>query len=559
MNEKEFESICFKIRNNIKQGHSTLLEDFFVNYKDRIHDLFENEVMHVAAQYNNVKAVKMFLDTGISPDACLEGIPEYPPLSAAVDNNSLEVINLLLDAGADIHRKNLGDGNSASYLAMAVSNGNLSLVKFFYERGVDINAEYVLGCTRMNALKRAVIEGYYDIAEYLRSKGAVWIEDSINEPPTPEESIKKTFNEKEFDRLCSNIIYDISQGYCTLLEDFFVNYKDRMHDLFEKGVMHEAAKYNNVKAVKMFLDVGFSPDACRKGQSKRPPLSAAVDNNSLEVINLLLDAGADIHRKNLGDGNSASYLTSAVIDGNLSLVKFFYERGVDINAEYSLGYGTRYNALKWAVFDRHYDIAEYLKSKGAVWIEDSIGEPQTPEESMLQFLSKQFKSKPLPLGLSEIVCVSVPLSVHVFPPKRTRKTTIFVTSGLSEYSLLVPQDKLKYKFAEYILELPGHWEVTSKALEEKRNCLPINWIKAIGRYPHENQTYYDVETKITTEQIPSLKTQDGNDNIAEIKYDSNLDFIVPQDGRTIVFYRLSLPNNPEINKNENKNKNKKSK
>jgi hypothetical protein len=192
-----------------------------------------------------------------------------------------------------------------------------------------------------------------------------------------------------------------------------------------------------------------------------------------------------------------------------------------------LGQGTRYNALKWAVFDGHYDIAKYLKSKGAVWIADLTGEPQTPEESMLQFLSKQFKLKPLPLGLSEIVCVSVPLSVHVFPPKRTRKTTIFVTSGLSEYSLLVPQDKLKYKFAEYILELPGHWEVTSKALEEKRNCLPINWIKAIGRYPHENQTYYDVETKITTEQIPSLKMQDGNDNIAEIKYDSNLDFIVP--------------------------------
>ncbi|MDR2344825.1 MAG: suppressor of fused domain protein, partial [Planctomycetaceae bacterium] len=165
-------------------------------------------------------------------------------------------------------------------------------------------------------------------------------------------------------------------------------------------------------------------------------------------------------------------------------------------------------------------------------------------------------SKPLPHGLSEIICVSVPLSVRVFPPKRTRKTTIFVTSGLSEYPLIVPQDKLKYKFIEYILELPGLWEVTPKALEEERNLLPITWIKEIGRYPHENQTYYDIETKVTSKQIPLLKTQDGIDNIAEIKYDSGLDFIVPQDGRTIVFYRISLPNWPEINEHDNKNKNK---
>jgi ankyrin repeat protein len=358
-------------------------------------------------------------------------------------------------------------------------------------------------------------------------------------------------NEKEFHDIFIKIWVDLRRGQCTLLEDFFVNHKDRIHDLFEEGIMHEAAKYNNVKTVKMFLDAGFSPDACRKNESKYPPSCAAVDNNSLEVINLLLDAGADIHRKNFG--NSASYLIMAANQGDLPLVKFFYERGVDVNAEYLLGGRKRMNALKWAVIEKYYDIVEYLKSKGAVWIEDSIGKLQTPEESMLQFLSEQFKSKPLPLGLSEIISVSVPLSIHIFPPaKRKRKTTIFVTSGLSDYSLIVSQDKLKYKFAEYILEMPGEWEVTAKALEEERNCLPITWIKAIGRYPHENQTYYDEETKITTEQIPSLKTQDGNDYIADIKYDPNLDFIIPQDGRTIVFYRISLPNNSEVNKNKNK-------
>jgi hypothetical protein len=343
----------------------------------------------------------------------------------------------------------------------------------------------------------------------------------------------------------------IEQGNTENLEEFLKDYRDIA---VLEGLMHTAAEHNNIEALKIVLKAGVSPDCLFNNDT---PLEVAVTYGAVETAEFLLDAGADIHYIFNGSGKSASYLTMAAMEGNLPMVKMLLKRGADLHVEYSLdGDSTRYNALKWAVLEGHHEVAKYLRSQGAVWIEDSIGEPQTPEESMLQFLSKQFKSKPLPLGLSEIVCVSVPLSVHVFPPKRTRKTTIFVTSGLSEYSLIVPQDKLKYKFAEYILELPGNWEVTSKALEEECNRLPIAWIKAIGRYPHENQTHYDNETKITTEQIPELKTHDGNDIVAEIKYDPNLDFIVLQDGRTIVFYRISLPNNPEINKNESKNKTK---
>jgi ankyrin repeat protein len=355
-----------------------------------------------------------------------------------------------------------------------------------------------------------------------------------------------SFSEKKLLDISCDFRYQVRYGQSSSLQDFFVNHKDLIKTLIDKQVLHEAARHNNVTVVKMFLDAGYSPDSCPKDYPKWTTLDAAIEGSAIDVINLLLDVGSDIHRTKIG--NSASYLTAAVLENNLSLVKFFFEHGVDINAEYMLN-GTRMNALKWAMIKGYYDIAEYLRSKGAVWIEDSTGEPQTPEESMLQFLSEQFKSKPLPLGLSEIIPASLPLSVHIFPPaKRKKKTTIFVTSGLSDYSLIVPQGKLKYKFAEYILEMPGEWEVTDKALEEKHNYLPIKWIKAIGRYPHENQTYYDNETKITAQQIPSLKTQDGNDNIADIKYDPNLDFIIPQDGRTIVFYRISLPNNALVHK-----------
>ncbi|MDR0338460.1 MAG: ankyrin repeat domain-containing protein [Planctomycetaceae bacterium] len=153
MNENEFDSRIYSdIFDEIHKGQCTSLEDFFVNHKDRIHDLFDQDVMHVAAMCNNVKAVKMFLDAGFSPDACTKNSPTYPPLTAAVIHNSLEVINLLVDTGADIHyHKNCGIARKPPYIAIAARDGNLSLVKFFYERGVDINDEYTCGSTHMNA------------------------------------------------------------------------------------------------------------------------------------------------------------------------------------------------------------------------------------------------------------------------------------------------------------------------------------------------------------------------------------------------------------------------
>jgi hypothetical protein len=60
---------------------------------------------------------------------------------------------------------------------------------------------------------------------------------------------------------------------------------------------------------------------------------------------------------------------------------------------------------------------------------------------------------------------------------------------------------MKYRFAEYIFEMPGEWSVSDKTLQDERNLWVINWLKAIGRYPHKNQTYYGEEATLA-EQLP---------------------------------------------------------
>jgi len=218
-------------------------------------------------------------------------------------------------------------------------------------------------------------------------------------------------------------------------------------------------------------------------------------------------------------------------------------RGADIHATYLRDGKERFNALKWAMINDHHEVADYLRSQGAVMLEEYENENTTspdPDEELLADLSDYFKCKHLPLGIAEIVSASVPLTVYIFSPvKGVRDSTVFVTSGLIEYALVVPQGKEKYWYAEYFIEMPGAWPVKDKDLDKEKYFWPIRWLKAISRYPHENETYYGEKKTVKSAKIPALTTPDGNYDSALIERCKDMTFRVTQDERLVVYYRIT--------------------
>jgi hypothetical protein len=302
--------------------------------------------------------------------------------------------------------------------------------------------------------------------------------------------------------------------------------------------MHIAAASNNVEAIQIMLDKGISPEVRCNEYPKQVPLYNATRAGSIEAAELLLNAGANIEENN--NNTSATPLLCAVTAGKSDMVKFLIDRGANIHAEYTLGKGTKLNALKLAVLEKHHELVAFFRAKGVAWISDKIPTDHTPETSRLQFLSKYFKSHPLPLGLTEIVPDSVPMLVHVFPPaKRKRKTTILVTSGLSDYMLTVSDENTEFAFAEYFIEVPGHWDLSKESLDKDQFFWPIRWLKTIGRYPHENETFYGMEQIITNSKIPSLSTPDNKYCCAKVQRIPALDYVIPQDGRFTIFYQIT--------------------
>jgi hypothetical protein len=342
-------------------------------------------------------------------------------------------------------------------------------------------------------------------------------------------------------KISYQVLRAIEDGQTTGLKELIENH--RIMVLYH-SLMCIAARFNNVEAIKIMLEAGFSPDT-RFWSNGVTPLHEAASHGSIKAAEILLDAGANLEEGN--NNHSATPLLAAISGSRFAdkvkqteMVKFLIDRGANIHAEYTLGKRTKLNALKLAVLEQYHGLVAFFRTKGVAWIGDTTPADHTPKTSRLQFLSKYFKSYPLPLGLTEIVPDSVPMLVHVFPPaKRKRKTTIFVTSGLSDYMLTVSDENTEFAFAEYFIEVPGHWDLSKESLDKDQFFWPIRWLKTIGRYPHENETFYGMEQIITNSKIPSLSTPDDKYCCAKVQRIPALDYVIPQDGRFTIFYQIT--------------------
>jgi hypothetical protein len=337
------------------------------------------------------------------------------------------------------------------------------------------------------------------------------------------------------------VLWAIQKGKTTGLQELIQNARIMV---WYHCMMHEAAWINNVDAIKIMLEAGFSPEIRYYNSPKLIPLARAAMNGSIEAAEMLLNAGANIEENN--NGTSATPLLCAIHDRTLSdteksrqieMVKFLIKRGANIHASYFLG-NTHLNALKKSVFCGYHELAALFRSMGVEWIQDTPTQTM-PETARIEFLTSHFKTQPLLLPISEIISASVPMSVYIFPPvKRKRKTTVFVTSGLSDFMLETPEDKAEYAFAEYFIELPDNWDLSNEALNQDKFFWPIRWLKMIGRYPHENDIFYGEKYKIDN-SILQLSSPECKYLTASVERTHKLNFITPQDGKFVIFYQIT--------------------
>ncbi|RLU18410.1 hypothetical protein DMN91_008767 [Ooceraea biroi] len=254
-----------------QNGHKDTVEILLENKANTVtQDVIGLSSLHYAIRNNHIDIAKIILAKDKNVDIN-ESSGGFTPLHKAAEMGHLDLVNFLLEYGADINARNDKDWTPIHGAAL---NGHLEIVNTLILKGADVNAELIMGCTPLHC---AVEIGHEKIARTLLKHGA---------------------NVNAIDKIYKN------------------------------AALHYAAKYGHEGIVKTLLEYKADPNI--NTFQGLTPLHLAVQNG-LEIVNILLKHGVDINAKT--KIYYWTPLHYAVKSGHEIVVEFLLENGAEVNAK----------------------------------------------------------------------------------------------------------------------------------------------------------------------------------------------------------------------------------
>ena len=220
-----------------------------------------------------------------------------------IAEENLQHIREFINKGCDINFQ-IEDG--VTPLMMAASTGNLEMVQLLVQTGANVNQTDTYG---NSSLMYAALEGFWDIFDYLA--------------PLTSPELRGTH--------LLAAAFDNEHRIVQALIGTYINVDAyRQKGVWSENGMTAlmiAAQGGYSTVVKVLLEASANPNLADE-DTGGTPLIYAVESGDVETASLLLEAGADINSQNI-TGKTA--LMKAAEFGNVEIAKTLLQSGADIN------------------------------------------------------------------------------------------------------------------------------------------------------------------------------------------------------------------------------------
>ncbi|RMX74849.1 hypothetical protein D0869_12191 [Hortaea werneckii] len=282
----------------------------------------------------SIEVVERLLTAGA--DVNTQGGEYGNALQAAALSCSIRIVERLFAAGANVNAQGGPWGNA---LQAAANGGSMEVVERFLTAGANVNAQ---GGYYGNALQAAAEEGSIEVVERLLTTGA-----NVNAQGGYYGNALQAAAEK---------------GSIEIVERLIAAGANVNAQGGKYGTALQAATISgSIEAVETLLATGAEVDA--QGGRYGNALQAAACMGLIEVVERLLTAGADVNAQGGRYGNA---LQAAARWGSIEVAKRLLAAGADVNAQGGC-YGNALRAAKKIGYEK---VADMLLAAGAVPRED---------------------------------------------------------------------------------------------------------------------------------------------------------------------------------------------